>query len=320
MTRRIVFAAGAAALLAATPAVAQQVNGLYVGAGAGVNFLQSNGLNQDDYDVGPAGNLYVGYGFGNGFRTDLEASIRENSHDGNSHQTTYGLMANGYYDFDFGSPFVPYIGGGVGVALVDADFNPSGPGNYFSSTKAQFAYQGIAGVAYNFAPNLAATLEYRYLGTTAPTFKDNGVRIKSDENNNHSILVGLRYTFGAEEAPPPQEVTQVTQARSYLVFFDFDSSKLTPEAKQIVGSAASDALQGRSTRIDVTGHTDRAGSDSYNQALSQRRAEAVRRELVADGVADSMIVTRGVGEADPLVPTADGVREPQNRRVEIVVN
>ena len=137
MSKRIVFAAGAAALLAATPAMAQQVSGLYVGAGAGANFLQGNGLNKDDYDVGPAGNLYVGYGFGNGFRTDLEASIRENSHDGNNHQTTYGLMANGYYDFDFGSPFVPYIGAGIGVALVDADFNPSGPGNYFSSTKAQ---------------------------------------------------------------------------------------------------------------------------------------------------------------------------------------
>ncbi|MGO1076025.1 OmpA family protein [Inquilinus sp. CA228] len=321
MTRRIVFAAGAAAVLAATPAMAQQVSGLYVGAGAGANFLQGNGLNKDDYDVGPAGNLYVGYGFGNGFRTDFEASIRENSHDGNNHQTTYGLMANGYYDFDFGSPFVPYIGAGIGLALVNADFNPSGPGNYFSSTEAALAYQGIAGVAYNFAPNMAATVEYRYLGTQGPTFKDNGVRIKSDDNNNHTVLVGLRYTFGApEEAPPPEQVQEVTQARSYLVFFDFDSSKLTPEARQIVGSAASDALQGKSTRIDVTGHTDRSGSDKYNQALSVRRAEAVRRELVSDGVADSEIVTRGVGEADPLVPTADGVREPQNRRVEIVVN
>ncbi|WP_395675263.1 OmpA family protein [Inquilinus sp.] len=320
MTRRIVFAAGAAALLAVTPAMAQQVSGLYVGAGAGANFLQSNGLNKDDYDVGPAGNLYVGYGFGNGFRTDLEASIRENSHDGNNHQTTYGLMANGYYDFDFGSAFVPYVGAGVGLALVDADFASGGGNRYFDSTKAKFAYQGIAGVAYNFAPNMAATLEYRYLGTQGPVFRDNGVRIKGDDNNNHTILVGLRYTFGDVEEAAPEQVQQVTQARSYLVFFDFDSSKLTPEAKQIVGSAAGDALQGKSTRIDVTGHTDRSGSDKYNQALSVRRAEAVRRELVADGVADNEIVTRGVGEADPLVPTADGVREPQNRRVEIVIN
>nr|WP_238578779.1 OmpA family protein [Inquilinus limosus] len=104
------------------------------------------------------------------------------------------------------------------------------------------------------------------------------------------------------------------------MFFDFDSSRLTPEARSIVASAATDALRGESTRIDVTGHTDRSGTDAYNQALSVRRAEAVRRELVADGVADSLIIVRGVGESDPLVPTADGVREPQNRRVEIVMN
>jgi outer membrane protein OmpA-like peptidoglycan-associated protein len=320
MYRRYVFAAGAAALLAGTPAMAQQAPGIYVGAGAGVNFLQGNKLNKDDYDVGPAGDLYVGYAFGNGFRSDLEASIRENSHDGNNHQTTYGLMANGYYDFDFGSPFVPYVGAGVGLALIDADFNPSGGGRFFDSTKAAFAYQGIAGVAYNFMPNMAATLEYRYFGTQGKTFQDNGVRIKSDSNNNHSILVGLRYSFGESEAPVAEEVAPIAQARSYLVFFDFDSSKLTPEAKQIVNSAATDALQGKATQINVTGHTDRSGSDKYNQALSVRRGEAVRRELVTDGVADNAIVVRGVGEADPLVPTADGVREPQNRRVEIVLN
>jgi len=320
MYRRYVFAAGAAALLAAAPAMAQPVTGLYVGAGAGANFLQGNKLNNNDYDVGPAGDLYVGYGFGNGFRTDLEASIRENSHDGNNHQTTYGFMANGYYDFDFGSPFVPYVGAGVGLALVDADFGSGGGSRYFESTKAAFAYQGIAGVAYNFTPGMAATLEYRYLGTQGRTFQDNGERIKSGDNNNHSILVGLRYSFGEAEAPVAEEVAPVAQARSYLVFFDFDSSNLTPEAKQIVNSAATDALQGKASQINVTGHTDRSGSDKYNQALSVRRGEAVRRELVSDGVADNAIIVRGVGESDPLVPTADGVREPQNRRVEIVLN
>ena len=121
-------------------------------------------------------------------------------------------------------------------------------------------------------------------------------------------------------APAPAVGETVDSNRSYLVFFDFDSSNLTPEAKQVVASAAASALQGETTRIDVTGHTDRSGSVQYNQALSVRRGEAVRRELVADGVADSLIAVRGVGESDPLVPTADGVREPQNRRVEIVLS
>ncbi|WP_052119995.1 OmpA family protein [Inquilinus limosus] len=126
----------------------------------------------------------------------------------------------------------------------------------------------------------------------------------------------------ADPTPPPAVVGTVDTIpdRSYLVFFDFDSSHLTPEARQVVASAAADALQGKTTRIDVTGHTDRSGSVQYNQALSVRRGETIRRELVADGVADSLIAVKGVGESDPLVSTADGVREPQNRRVEIVLS
>ncbi|WP_437380210.1 OmpA family protein [Inquilinus limosus] len=123
----------------------------------------------------------------------------------------------------------------------------------------------------------------------------------------------------ADTTPAVVETVDTVPDRSYLVFFDFDSSRLTPEAQQVVASAAADALQGRTTRIDVTGHTDRSGSVQYNQALSVRRGESIRRELVADGVADSLIAVKGVGESDPLVPTADGVREPQNRRVEIVL-
>ncbi|WP_225767901.1 OmpA family protein [Inquilinus sp. Marseille-Q2685] len=335
MKKNLMYAVGAAALLVAAPAMAQeyQATGLYVGAGAGVNIRQDDswsvkGTNIDgksEYDIGPAGNIYLGYDWGS-FRADAEVSLRTNNLNEakvggntiakNGHFRTIGIMANGYYDFDFGSPFVPYIGAGVGVALLDAELKAGG--NTFKDFNTQFAYQGIAGVSYNFSPNLAANLEYRYLGNTEPTFSDQGVKLKYDSSNNHTILVGVRYTFAP--APAPVEQVETVAGRSYLVFFDFDSSRLTPEAKQIVASAAADALQGKTTRIDVTGHTDRSGSDRYNQALSVRRAESVRRELVADGVADSLIVTRGVGESDPLVPTADGVREPQNRRVEIVIN
>jgi OOP family OmpA-OmpF porin len=342
MKKNLMYAVGAAALLVAAPAVAQeyQATGLYVGGGAGGKRRQEDSWSirhtdidgKSKYNVGPAGDVYLGYDFGS-FRADAEVSIRTNDLDKakidgvgtfskNGHLRTIGIMANGYYDFDFGSPFVPYIGGGVGVALIQAKIRDrdgnGGIGTDFDDFNTQFAYQGIAGVSYNFSPNLAANLEYRYLGNTEPKFKDNGVSLKYDSSNNHTILVGLRYTFAPAPEPVQEVVTQ--QARSYLVFFDFDSSRLTPEAKQIVASAAADALQGKTTRIDVTGHTDRSGSDKYNQALSVRRAESVRRELVADGVADSLIVTRGVGESDPLVPTADGVREPQNRRVEIVIN
>jgi outer membrane protein OmpA-like peptidoglycan-associated protein len=88
---------------------------------------------------------------------------------------------------------------------------------------------------------------------------------------------------------------------------------------QTIKQAAAQAQAGRSTRIEVTGHTDRAGSDAYNMALSLRRANAVKDQLVREGIAANQITVMGRGESQPLLPTADGVREPQNRRVEIVL-
>jgi outer membrane protein OmpA-like peptidoglycan-associated protein len=73
------------------------------------------------------------------------------------------------------------------------------------------------------------------------------------------------------------------------------------------------------TRIEVSGYADLTGTHAYNVALSQRRADSVAAELVSDGVPKDEIVTQAFGDTNPLVPTAEGVREPQNRRVEIVL-
>ena len=94
---------------------------------------------------------------------------------------------------------------------------------------------------------------------------------------------------------------------------------LTPEARKIIASAADEYKRTGSTRIVATGHTDLSGSPQYNLRLSERRAEAVKAELVRLGVPATVITTIGKGEEDPLVPTKDGVREAQNRRVEIVI-
>ena len=72
------------------------------------------------------------------------------------------------------------------------------------------------------------------------------------------------------------------------------------------------------TQLTVTGHTDTVGSDAYNMRLSRRRAEAVASQLEKDGIPTSEIAIFAKGKRDPLIPTADGVKEPQNRRVQIV--
>ena len=137
----------------------------------------------------------------------------------------------------------------------------------------------------------------------------------------------ITYTFGgpSRSLPPPlpESVSApppaATPARTYLVFFDWDRADLTTRARQIVASAAHASTHVQTTRIEVNGYTDLSGTAAYNQRLSIRRAQTVENELVEDGVARNEIAIRGFGETHPLVQTATGVREPQNRRVEIIL-
>jgi OmpA-OmpF porin, OOP family len=105
--------------------------------------------------------------------------------------------------------------------------------------------------------------------------------------------------------------------RSFIVFFDFDRSNLTPEAQQVVAEAVRTAMTSGMVRVVVTGHTDTVGSQAYNQGLSERRAMSVENEMVRLGLNANNIQTVGRSFQDPLVPTGPGVREPQNRRAVI---
>jgi outer membrane protein OmpA-like peptidoglycan-associated protein len=125
-------------------------------------------------------------------------------------------------------------------------------------------------------------------------------------------------------SPPPLVVSEVPRApapppavRQYIVFFDFDKSNLSPEAQQVVAIAVTTVKNTGTARIVVTGHTDTVGSQSYNQALSERRANAVKGEMMRLGVNASDIGTVGKSFSEPLVATGPGVREPQNRRAVI---
>jgi outer membrane protein OmpA-like peptidoglycan-associated protein len=103
----------------------------------------------------------------------------------------------------------------------------------------------------------------------------------------------------------------------YIVFFDWDKSDITPEASSVLDSAVTAYGDCDSVPIMLAGHTDRSGSDRYNMGLAERRNSSVRSYLTARGIDDGAITSQAFGESEPRVPTADGVREPQNRRVEI---
>jgi len=135
----------------------------------------------------------------------------------------------------------------------------------------------------------------------------------------HAMMVVDRSLAGPVAAQPPMAAAPAP-ARDYLVFFNFDSAQLTENGRDIVRSAAEGARQQGIRIFQIVGHADRSGSDRYNQALSMRRAETVARELQQMGFDRRDMFIGAKGESEPLVPTADGVREPQNRRVTISIN
>ena len=306
----------AAAALVALPVVAQAqmpMQGFYIGAEGGVNWLLNTTILNTPVtpQTGFAAGGVIGYDFV-GPRVEVEGVYRNNQTNTgfpgraiSNKVGQLGILANLLYDFSPGSTIVPYIGAGAGVAFVDGD-------NSLGST--QFAYQAIAGLGWNVDTNFRVNLDGRYYGTTNPN-----TAYGSFSNNNFSVMLGLQVKFGAPAVAAPPPPPPPVAAPSFMVFFDWDRSTLSQQALNTIQQAA-DAYKAKgNARITATGHTDRSGPENYNMALSLRRANAVKDALVRDGVPATAISVIGKGEADPLVPTADGVREPQNRRVVIVI-
>jgi hypothetical protein len=132
-----------------------------------------------------------------------------------------------------------------------------------------------------------------------------------------ALLVGACSETQAVQAPPPPPPAQTA---SFMVFFDWDRSDLSPVAMNTITQAANTYRSGGQSQITATGYTDTSGPRDYNMALSLRRANSVKDALVQQGVPSAAITVTGRGEDDLLVPTPDGVREPQNRRVVIQMN
>jgi outer membrane protein OmpA-like peptidoglycan-associated protein len=330
----------AAILVAGAAAQADMVSGPYITGFGGYTINPDVGLDDEvfghgdfSFDNGWVAGAAVGYDWGRG-RLEFEGAYRDNSFDtvsldnnpfpppagrvsadidGDTH--VISGMINALYDFENTSIVTPYVGFGMGAAYLDVSISGE------SDTDTVLAYQGIVGTKVSITENLSGVVDYRYFRTLEADFS--GTKFEYEQ---HTITAGLTYNFGTPPAPPPAEPAPMVEAapapvlaRSYMVFFDWDSVAISSEASQIIRDAAAAAQQLGVTRIELTGHADRSGSARYNQRLSLKRADAVKAELVALGVSADSISTVGKGETAPLVPTPDGVREPQNRRVEIVL-
>jgi OmpA-OmpF porin, OOP family len=352
MSTRITWAVGACLALAAAMLGADaRAQVIYFGAEAGWSNLedQRDRFNvagapkvSNRYDSGFAAGARVGYEWGP-WRFEEEYAYRTNDLNrftvggfrvpgASGFRDAHAIMTNVLYDFNLaglgwniGLPVTPHIGAGVGAVNVSDHVKVPGVGRLLKDDDWQFGYQAIAGLRYNFTPNIAADLDYRYLATTDETYKvpaAPAIKYKTGYET-HTLMASLVYRFGPPPPPPavaaplPPAPAPVTR-RVFIVFFDWDRATITPAGMRVVEQAAAAFKAGAPVQIQVTGYTDASGSAGYNQRLSERRANAVATALVRLGVPRQSMAVSGRGKNDQRVPTADGVREPQNRRVEIV--
>lgn len=262
------------------------------------------------------------------------------------------FMFNIIKDFNSDSSVTPYVGLGVGLARLKASYlgnDPSFSGGFgalaIDDKSLGLAYQGIAGLAFALAEGLTLDLSYRYFATTDREFDGTLAGLPEEfeqEYNSHSLFAGLRWNFGAApvaaaqykdcwdgssvpvaaECPPQLNETQGADLDpiNVIVYFDYDKSNLTPEASNLIKEASARALANDVETVVVSGHADRSGGSAYNQALSERRGSVVRDALIANGISADRIRMESYGEDRPAKPTEDGVREPLNRRTEVVIS
>jgi OmpA-OmpF porin, OOP family len=337
---------------------AQPIEGFYISGGVGLHATQNVGIDSDgslggrhlrlEQQPGFAGIVSLGYGVGGGGRVEIEGDFNQNSlkqigrvpfvTNSSGNIRHYGVMANALFDMDIRTPWAyPYIGAGIGYQITKFDnisvTQSGGPlGVQSNDSKGAFAAQAILGVSFPVPnmPGLSITPEYRFMdifggekfNATVTNGRTSSVRAQEVRNQyDHTFLIGVRYAF---DVPPPAATATTAPpaapaARSYLVFFDWDKANLTDRARGIIRDAATNVTKVAYTRIEVNGNADTSGTHAYNQGLSQRRADAVAAELVKDGVPKAAISITAFGDTHLLVPTGPGVREPQNRRVEIVI-
>ncbi len=294
----------------------------------------------------------IGYDFG-GFRMEAEVGYKQANIEGHttsvalagipagvytktrSFGTTSALsfMLNGLLDFGDDDGLNGFVGGGVGVARVKFSKYGITPTTLLDDSDTGFAYQALAGVRAPLSDNVDVGLKYRFfnadkVNVVARTGAGLDTRFRS-----HSILGSLIYNFGEKAEPmapppppppapepappPPPPAAAVCSPGPYIVFFEWDKSDVTPEAASILDNAVTAYGDCGQAQVMLAGHADKSGTPKYNLGLSQRRNDAVQSYLTGKGIPGGVITTKAFGEGAPRVETADGVRELQNRRVEI---
>ena len=350
MKIRMIALAGVAALALTGPAAASDATGWYLGVAAGYDHMGNIKVRDIEETTPPTetddiigtkdGGLFTGtfgYKFHDHIRFEGEIGWSSHSIDTTTiypftyagHTNTLSSLANVFYDYPLSEKWTLSIGAGGGIGRNWTDIS-DGSIALADGSRDGFMWQGDVGMAYSLTHNLDITVDWRYRSLSVnkdyPTSFEYCTNlcvldsVKVTELNDQAVLVGLRWYLESAPPPPPPPPPPVVApppVKTFIVFFDFNKSNLTAEALSVVQEAVKVAKANGFVKVMVTGHTDTVGSDSYNQGLSVRRAEAVKDEMTREGMDGSTISIEGKSFHDPLVPTGPGVREPQNRRAVI---
>jgi OmpA-OmpF porin, OOP family len=365
--RKLAVVLALASTALATPALARDKS-WYVGVEGGAMIVEDI-----NYDIGASRNAatvdhnygydvdgVIGYDFG-GFRVETEVGYRSATVDGYTSTLTtpaytstgalvnapagsysyaggrtsaLSFMLNGLLDFGDDDGIQGFVGGGVGVARVKANYQLNTRGNFVDDSDTVFAWQGLAGVRAPLTDHIDATLKYRFFNADNVKLVDVTNRTFDGRFRSHSILGGITYNFGSPTPPPPPPPPPapepapapaptpapepvVCSPGPFIVFFEWNKSDITPEAASILDNAVSQYQSCNNAQVMVAGYTDTSGTPKYNLGLSQRRADSVKAYMTSHAVPAAQISTEAFGETRLRVQTADGVREVQNRRVEI---
>lgn len=196
----------------------------------------------------------------------------------------------------------------------------------------QFLVEALEIGGREVAPDVAAVAQVRFdcwveqqeeSWNAVPPCRNEFAKALAELNNAVASLVK---PVAPEPAPMPAPAAEVQpepavlplEQALFIAFFDWDKSNLTEGANEVLNAVANEVLKRSDIKgVVVVGHADRSGTEGYNQKLSERRAKSVEQGLVQRGVPANLIRTSAKGETQPMVETADGVREPANRRAEI---
>jgi outer membrane protein OmpA-like peptidoglycan-associated protein len=299
--------------------------------------------NSKDLQKDWMGDVGLGYAFTNGFRLEGEIGGRFNEIDkdattGGDDIHAWSGMLNGLYDFNRDGVIQPYVGVGVGAArLLTKAYTPA-VNQSVNDEDTVFAYQGLVGVGFKATEQLVLDLGYRYFIAEGADFKGTSTSPAvpagsswAGDYKHQAITLGIRYQFAGPPAPlpppppppPPPEAApppvQVCPVQEFKVYFDWDRSNLNTLANDTLAQNISRIKACNASSIKVVGYTDTSGSPKYNLVLSQKRAQVVVDALAAAGLPVAIISADAAGEAVLEKPTADGVREPLNRRSVVTV-